>query len=476
MPADVEVTDENGDTFRVYNATRGVINLDPFSDRQSVAHSVTPSESSSSQSLNVIPIQWVPSRKSDDTLARVLHSTRPNSNSAAARTLNDARANLFRPGQSPPSRPNRAPELDLRLDPMAASLHDQRSPGFSTAGNIRDSSLSDNSGAPSWLSGTSADLHVDAPKIMTSKQVQIGRLQQAEMVQFGGSGSKSHQLMEVLGANSRISPVDSLRSDPFNERSLTPTSDRDHSERGTLLAPGAISPGSHQTFGRHSDNSGQSSEQHSFRSLTPSSRSYDQAEEMRPDDQEFSAFRDSMSSQGTGRYLARPELGAVGQTAEGYRPHQPQYMRESVSSSKSAADSLLGAFPMIPPNQAGPRPPPLGLPQSSSHATLEHVAISRPPTSFRPLGNGTGPLPHSQRPTTAHSAADSYLETFPFVPPNMDDLAELPSAGLPTGMTDRERDGKGRNTLGMSTASEGLGGFDFSFDRPGEGDSPLPRR
>lgn len=99
----------------------------------------------------------------------------------------------------------------------------------------------------------------------------------------------------------------------------------------------------------------------------------------------------------------------------------------------------------------------------------------------------------STRPMTAHSmansVADSILGSYPFVPPNMDDLAELPSANVPTAVrsvhalpsatahgvpvrsTGGRDGGEGkptRNTLALSMASEGLGAFDFSFDRDDE--------
>ena len=89
---------------------------------------------------------------------------------------------------------------------------------------------------------------------------------------------------------------------------------------------------------------------------------------------------------------------------------------------------------------------------------------------------------------TQASIADSFLGTFPFVPPNMDDLADLPSAALPTAAVPdtgkaqqqegaggaNEAGGGGRNTLGMSVISEGLGGFDFKI---GDDDyvPPVPR-
>ena len=197
-----------------------------------------------------------------------------------------------------------------------------------------------------------------------------------------------------------------------------------------------------------------------------------------------SLARDSISSMGTLRYLANAGGNAV--------PPPRNFSsgeagpRESMMSGKSNADSFLSGFPMIPPGGAGqdlpPLPPGQGLPQSTSVSTLDHHAtISRPPPAFRNPSFGGS----KSRPNTA----DSFLGSFPFVPPNMDDLAELPSAALPSAAvpdtgaapgdgrtrqdtTEQGARNQGRNMLGMSTTSEGLGAFDFSF----EGAPPMPKR
>ncbi|KAK4685753.1 protein OPY2, partial [Tremellales sp. Uapishka_1] len=385
VPADVEYQDENGATIRVYNASRGIINLDPFSDRESIS-----TNGSGAQSLNVIPIQYVPPSGSNDTLSKMLHAPQPMPlPSQAARTLDAARQNLFRPGQTPPSRPARSPDLDLRLAPSDA----RGSPASaSRSGNIRDSYLSGNSAAPSYLSGSSNDVHVDAPRIMTSKNVQVGRLQQAEMFQFG---AKAHQLMEVMGAGTP-SPPTALRSDPFG------AGDR---EQSTLLPPVETGEELDDDESRHGGSDG----------------------DLRFSMGSLGFNRDSVSSAGTERYLARPEVGSSAPKL--LLRHGP---RESMASSKSLADSLLGAFPMIPPH-ASPLHNNGAIPQSTSVSTLDHASLSRPPTSYK------SPQPPT-RPTTAHSTTDSLLGSFPFVPPNMDDMAELPSASLPTAAVAEKRE------------------------------------
>jgi hypothetical protein len=491
---------------------------DPFADRQSV--STAGSRGTSTQSTNIIPIQYIPPSKSDDTLTRFFHTSREGGNggadqplSQAARTLDEARQNLFRPkGGQPPQRPARAPGLDLRApEDGRTSPFDDRTPiSAQNNGQSRDSYLSGNSTAPSFLSGAT-DLYADAPRIMTSKQVQIGRLQHAEVVQFGKQGADV-----VTHGQERLSPGYS----PF---------DRD--DAGANVGPSRVSPALSAV------QSPQEGLSVNTRTLTPTSRLFGDDEEGIENDEpspsssgdlRFSmgslAYRDSVSSMGTSRFLARPDSAAVpppkspgGQAVLGHAP------RESMASGKSFADSVLGAFPMIPPGHQHELPPGMpgggiGIPQSSSVASLDAQArMPRPPTSFKPVtGSGGAPsLPHPRertgptpaRPETTASVADSFLGTFPFVPPNMDDLAELPSAALPTaavpetasrsaatggtgtgagtggnGGAGGEKGKAGRLTLGMSTTSEGLGAFDFSFDRneapplPTQGPSSVEER
>lgn len=426
-PVNAEYYDENGTSIRVYGGN-GTINLDPGQrDPFADAHSFT-TNGSSTHSSNIIPIQYIPPGSSE-------HGP-----TDAAKKLDEARQNLFRPKPAP-VRPARSPDLDLR-DPNA---RDARSPNGGLPPRIRDSYLSDNSAAPSFLSGNSYDVHNDAPKIVTSKQVHVGRLQQAEVVQFG-------------------------KANPYSPYPFTPSSELTPPEHEAGLASPA-------TFGT--------------RSLTPASasaRGFDfGAEEglaMEPPtassgDLRFSmgslAYRDSMSSTGTGQYLARPDSAAVPPPRGFAGP------RESMVSAKSYADSFLSGFPMIPPGQGGvPAMPASNLPQSSSIATLDHAAVgpppavvsgsSRPPPSFRSPRGAAGA---QSRPVTATSIADSFLGSFPFVPPNQNDLAELPSAALPSAAVP---DAAKRQNLhgmggvpdrGVSTTSEGLGGFDFVVE-PGK--------
>ncbi|ORX37120.1 hypothetical protein BD324DRAFT_426692 [Kockovaella imperatae] len=437
-PASVnaEFQDEHGAQVRVYGPN-GTINLDPrhpdnggdpFSDRQSVSTAAT-----STHSTNIIPIQYIPSSRSEDAM----------STAQAARTLDEARQNLFRPGA--PARPARSGD---------SSWKDPRSPGgLSTVPRIRDSYVSDNSAAPSFLSGASYDVHNDAPKIVTSRQVHVGRVQQAEVVHMGRGNQRT------------LSPSRGLEDelDEKEEWDRTPTP----ATFGGRPPPTPTSPGYGTQEGLRSDNA-------SGRDVlsSPGGGSNDLRFSM-----DSLAYRDSMSSMGTFRYLAQPDPQAIDQmpmtatprligpgalrnvtaaaaaaaaAAAGgstMRPNPPFAAanagagRDSTFSNRSYADSVLSGFPMIPPTQAGSSSGSFmasasGVPQSSSSNTLDgNATVPRPPPgSFKPpLGvEGQTPNAPSGRPLTAASVADSFLGTFPFVPPNIDDLAELPSAALPT--------------------------------------------
>lgn len=416
-PAQVnaEYYDENGANIRVYGGN-GTINLDPkhpdpFADGKSI------STNGSTHSSNIIPIQYIPPSKSEEGLSQ------------AARTLDEARQNLFKP-KSAPQRPARAPDLDLRLNPM----HDGQSLGVDgPPGRIRDSYQSENSGAPSFLSGNSYDVYTDAPRIVTSKQVHVGRLQQAEVVQFGRNASGGSD--GTTGGNSGNAasfgmpvsqPYEPGLASPatFGSRSLTPTSPGGH---GHELEEGLHEP--------------------------PSANSTDLRFSMGS-----LAYRDSISTMGTGRYLARPDSSPMA-------PPRGHFdgPRESMFSTKSYADSFLSGFPMIPPGQGEVPPlPHSGIPQSSSVLTLDHASgASRPPPSFRQPKSV--PQAVSQPGSRTVSVADSFLGTFPFVPPNMDDMAELPSAALPSAaVPDSGKTNTAKSPRGVSTMSEGLGGFEFS--------------
>ncbi|WRT68086.1 uncharacterized protein IL334_005061 [Kwoniella shivajii] len=476
-PVNAEYYDDHGATIRVYNTSRGTIDLDknnsgdPFSDRQSI------STMGSGGTANIIPIQYIPPSNSDEALSKILPvSSNGNGNGngisnqgAAARALDEARRNLLHP-----IRPARAPGLDLRLNPPSSNsnhegglspptafTHDRRSP-IGTGGSssqCRDSYLSGNSAAPSYWSGQS-DVHLDAPKIVTSKQVQIGRLQQAEVVQFGKPS------MERLGGGGQLSPIkdENIHPNPFQQQQQSSLL----SPAGTFQSGSAtmrtLTPSSHSNSRTFDDD-----DEEGLRSSEPSSAG--------PGDLRFSmGSLNSVSTMGTGRYLASTTSPNFDRLPP--PPLTSNNRTNSIGSSRSFADSVLGAFPMIPPNsEASSAARIIGqtLPQSTSTTTLEHVAVSSSSHPPRPASQKQHQRPYhgqnqstddmediiperKKRPDTQASVADSFLGSFPFLPPNREDLAGLPTSNIPS------------NARTMSTTSEGLAGFDFDLENA----PPLP--
>lgn len=187
----------------------------PFDDRQSIATD----QVSFASSTNVIPIAFVPSQP---TPVKGTGASAARAGPADAQTaLEAAREKALKTGRlkvgiaAPPSRPARSPDLDLRLNPQNKSRSDSNimETLASADGNGNDNAyrLSVNttkSVAPSFFSGTSefAATGMDAPMIMTSKQVQLGIRQAAEVVHISphtGTGpgfSPSAQYLTVNGA------------------------------------------------------------------------------------------------------------------------------------------------------------------------------------------------------------------------------------------------------------------------------------
>lgn len=439
-PVEAEYRDANGNTIRVYAGKRGAINADPnhpdnggsgdpFGDHASLSTD----RAESGHSTNVIPIQYVPGQ--DVAAARSGLQANASQQAAAARTLDQARQNLWRPRTAvPPPRPARAPDLDLRLNSLQQQEHNQLLL-MSEDGSSRDSFRSGISVTPSFLSGATADLHLDVPKIMTRQAVQVGRLQAAEMVQFGVPQPVS------FGAQPAVSEetTSSIGSDPFTEHSAE------------LLNPTPAGG----TFGVSGPHTGGVAAQSN---ISLGSRAFDDegnVSQPSPTDLRFSmgslAYdRASVSTQGTihrAQFLSPQDQPPVPSIPAGY--DRPRF--QSMSSYKSTGnDSLLGSFPMIPPASGSAN-------ASNTDLNSAQPGAAPPPTAFKAApGAGAG----AARPltaTSAHSLADSFLGRFPFVPPNVD--ADGSSRGS-------EQAHASRLTLGMSNVS-GLGGFEFSFDRSG---------
>lgn len=314
---------------------------------------------------------------------------------------------------------------------------------MSEAGSSRDSFRSGISVTPSFLSGATADLHLDVPKIMTRQAVQVGRLQAAEMVQFGVPQAVTFGAGQQATTN-EASSGSTTGSDPFTEK---------HAE---MLDP-AMGAGTFGVSGVPHPHSGGDAA-HSSTSL--GSRAFDDegnVSQPSPTDLRFSmgslAYdRASVSTQGTthrSHFLSPSDQPPVPSLPAGYDRTRFQ----SMSSYKSTGnDSLLGSFPMIPPASRSANASNTDLPTQPGAAP--------PPTAFKSTtgaGAGTAPGGRPLTATSAHSLADSFLGRFPFVPPNVDADGSSRTSGQAH---------PSRLTLGMSNVS-GLGGFEFSFDRSG---------
>lgn len=169
----------------------------PFDDRQSIATD----QLSFTSSTNVIPIAFVPSHPPTTTTSGRGAS---HGNSLAAQTALDvARERALKTGRLkvgiavPPSRPARSPDLDLRLNPQSSNRLDANImetlavPEQGSHNNAQRLSVTTTrSAAPSFFSGTSefAATGMDAPMIMTSRQVQLGIRQAADLVHIPPSG------------------------------------------------------------------------------------------------------------------------------------------------------------------------------------------------------------------------------------------------------------------------------------------------
>lgn len=500
VPADAEYYDANGTTIRVYAGKRGVINADPnhpdnggSGDPFADSRSMSTNGGESSHSTNVIPIHYVPAGQMDESLAQVLASHRGGSaepsdpaaqQAAAARTLDLARQNLWRPrpgapGVVPPPRPARSPDLDLRLNPVRQPLGAIADGASSAASvNSRDSVHSNISAAPSFMSGQTADLHLDAPKIITRQQVHVGRLQAAEVVQFGAGGVRP--IPETDTDTDESGTYESAAPDPFTNQSelLDP-------QAAAGASPGA---GSATTFGAGAVHGGGRA---AASTTSLGSRRFDDdgntTAQPSPTDLRFSlgslAYdRASVSTHGSGKhghFLSPADQPPVPSIPSEYDRQRFQ----SISSFKSTgSDSLLGSFPIVPPAPGqATRIPSTGLPFNSSTATIEQTGDHQPHrTASHPPVAGSNRRPVTA--TSSHSVADSFLGRFPFVPPGEtpESAAAAAAAGgsasaTAEGQADGERN-PGRLTLGMSNVS-GLGDFVFNFDGQNAPEVPqLPSR
>lgn len=485
--------------------------FNPFSDRQSIA-----TDTLSFGSTNVIPIAFVPPTTNatatggdDEEQMRKDHSAM--ALDAARRELENMRGGQLVGG--PPTRPRRSPDLDLRLN-VAGSVPPPSSAarfndvdrleyigrtgavgGRDAVGGERHSyqtSRTTNSIAPSFFS-SQTDL-ADVPMILTSRQVQVGTRQVAEVVQLSGDNSPQRDLsIDTAGTTQgQLSPcatpiarsphsarsLNSTTSDPFDDRKFQqyqiPASSGDHGRLQHTL--------SQQTFGEH---------ELDVRADTPQSRDLRFSMgslALRPDD------RDSMSSFGTGRFTDR-NVAVVGEARKVFvghvhmggdvmQPPRPAFSnqaagrsRESMMSGRSDADSLLGSFPIIPPSPEGQNEafPVTHLPSSMSTRSLAVASIaasSAPPVPSVPHLRDSTHSGNSDRPSSGVTTLnnDAILSSFPPVPGPPQGMARSDSAE--EALNDEVEERPSRKTMGMSVASEGLSGFDFRFEP--EDDEEVP--
>lgn len=483
---------------------RDQLGFNPFSDRESVL-----TDTLSFGSTNVIPIAFVPPTA---TAAATTPTTTTKNNAgvtglteqakkdsamaldAARRELENIRGNSL---AGPPTRPRRSPDLDLRLNVAGGMPPPSGGPGrFSEMDRLEyigrnqapgGAPMTDNdnrhsyqtsrttaSFAPSYFS-SQTDLGVDVPMILTSRQVQLGTRQLAEVVQLSGNNNSpqhlsidtaaaqaqrgSHNPLLVRSPYSARSPG-SANSDPFDDRkSEHPTPSADNSRLPQTS--------SQQTFGDHEQEG--SSAAHQPRDLRFSMGSL----ALRRDDD-----RDSMSSFGTGYFTDR-NVAVVGEARKVFvgqprlgggnmQPPRPAFInqaagqsRESMMSGRSDADSFLGSFPIIPPSPEGQNEafPATQLPTSMSVRSMAVSSAASPapagPSVPRPRDSTDSRA--SDRPSILNN--DGILSTFPPVPgPRQGSAAAAESAEESLNDQDSSRSGKG-----LSIASQGLSAFDFRF-------------
>ncbi|KAJ9127485.1 hypothetical protein QFC24_000894 [Naganishia onofrii] len=209
--------------------------LNPFDDRASVA--TDDNTSFVSSSTNVIPIAFVPSHPTpvggigpsaargvgapgagaQSTLQaareRAAVSGRLRVGIAASVPGQPSLANLSA-GLAPlvsaaPSRPARSPDLDLRLTPNTPQNGIETllttDPYGHGQKNSRASFATTRSAAPSFMSGTSSvGGMMDAPVIMTSRQVHMGVRQAAEVVRIPHQQAEEEGFLAVPGAQEKI--------------------------------------------------------------------------------------------------------------------------------------------------------------------------------------------------------------------------------------------------------------------------------
>ena len=413
----------------------------PFSDQASI-------NTASDRATNVIPIAYVPP-SSFSALTSITDTTNSSSktpSSVAASTITPpARPASTQTGQSGPIRPQRGPEIeDMRLDitrPVSEAFSDASSlapPKAPYAPSSR-SGISGVSSRASTISASSSILN-EAPQIVTPMQAnfrQVLGVQRAEVVQLSTSSPPSPGLST---RTSRATQATSGRS-PLAHMAFS----AEDIEEGTKTAgnpfadPNRIRPGSSKstsTFGGSIE------------------------DESRPNSM--------ISNNGT-------IIANIG-NATRVQVHKPSAGRSNLLSTVSTLSTPLLTSPITSPRSPDFRtagqltPPAQGVPRSFDDDVSRRMSQSTVATSHRTSTADSileafpfvPPSPismhHTSNPSTplaqrGFAAQQEQLDDSPLMPPN-------------------------RQALGMSvmsatsTTSNGLGGYSFQFGAP----SPvLPR-
>jgi hypothetical protein len=420
----------NGMTRRVYEGEDS-INLarsglmgrdgeDPFDDRRSIA-----TDQLSFGSTNVIPIAFVPPSGSEEHQDKMTAGEKLD---AARRALGPG----FQ-GVGPPSRPARSPDLDLRLrpampghpQPPSSFAHPELVETLGPSGNVmgsgerdvnssRASVLTTRTGVsavPSFMSGSSA-FESEAPQIVTRRQVQTGVVQQAAVVDLSGNPSS-------LGRN--LTAVDPRQGWGGGDKSPGGLSARSAASASSdPFSDTRADRASGMTFGKMLDSSmdghesGENDGPGEAYGLGLGQASHDLRFSMGSLAMGGNAGRDSMGSSMTGWSVGPVQVSQaqrVNLTTPQKPTGRPLDQRESVMSGRSDADSFLNAI--IPPSMGFNQQNHLPSPNQKMPTGMSNNTLNQSPSKF---GDSNG----------------------------------------------------ARQTM-MSTNSEGLGGFDFTF---GDGDDP----
>ena len=414
----------------------------PFSDQASI-------NTASDRATNVIPIAYVPP-SSSSALTSITDTTTSSSktpSSVAASTITPpTRPVSTQTGQSGPIRPQRGPEIeDMRLNvsrPVSETPSDLSSlaPPKKPYAPSTASGISGISSRASTMSASSSILN-EAPQIVTPMQAnfrQVLGVQKAEVIQLSSSTPSSPGLSV---RTSRTTQTASSRS-PLGRMAFSAEDIEEETETKALGNPFADptrlqppSPTSPATFGslvEGEDDSRPNSIISSNGTIIANIGSATRVQMLKP-----SAGRSLLSSAGTSSTSPitsprSPDFRTAGQLsppAQGVPRSFDDDASRRISQSTvatshrtSTADSILEAFPFVPP----------------SPISMHHT--SNPPT------------PLAQR---GFAAQQEHMDHEQLTPPN-------------------------RQMLGMSvmsatsTASSGLGGYSFQFGEPSPALPPSP--